>query len=207
MSNKVLCLYGAGGHGRVIASQALMSGWKEVVFADASLPVGTVIVGARVRFHSIEEVEADAVIISIGDNAVRRQRQQEFAGHNHQLATLVVEPSRCFIANIGPGTVVLAGAIVNDGARIGAGVIVNSGAIVEHDAEVGAFSHVAPGAVLGGGARLGEDCLLGTNATILPRVSVSDRVIIGAGSVVTRDIAEPGVYVGAPARLASPAGH
>jgi acetyltransferase-like isoleucine patch superfamily enzyme len=41
----------------------------------------------------------------------------------------------------------------------------------------------------------------------LPRVSVSNRVIIGAGSVVTRDITEPGVYVGAPARRVSPVGH
>jgi UDP-perosamine 4-acetyltransferase len=191
----------------VIATQALASGWTEIVYADAGVPIGTAIAGGQVRFHSIEEIEADAVIISIGDNAVRRQRQQESAKLNHNIATLVVEPGRCFSTRIGRGTVVLAGAIVNDGARIGDGVIVNSGAIVEHDAEVGAFSHVAPGAVLGGGARLGEDSLLGTNATILPRVSVSNRVIIGAGSVVTRDITEPGVYVGAPARLVSPVGH
>jgi hypothetical protein len=35
MSNEILCLYGAGGHGRVVASQALRSGWRDVVFTDA----------------------------------------------------------------------------------------------------------------------------------------------------------------------------
>jgi acetyltransferase-like isoleucine patch superfamily enzyme len=41
---------------------------------------------------------------------------------------------------------------------------------------------------------------VGTNATILP-VSICDQVVIGAGAVVTKDITEPGIYVGNPARL------
>jgi acetyltransferase-like isoleucine patch superfamily enzyme len=48
--------------------------------------------------------------------------------------------------------------------------------------------------------RIGNQVSIGTNATILP-VSICDRVVVGAGSVVTKDIQEPGVYVGNPARL------
>ncbi|RYD84853.1 MAG: N-acetyltransferase [Verrucomicrobiaceae bacterium] len=47
---------------------------------------------------------------------------------------------------------------------------------------------------------IGNKVSIGTNATILP-VSICDGVVIGAGSVVTRDITEPGVYAGNPARL------
>ncbi len=46
---------------------------------------------------------------------------------------------------------------------------------------------------------IGNRVSVGTNATILP-VNICDDVVIGAGSVVTRDISEPGVYVGNPAR-------
>jgi acetyltransferase-like isoleucine patch superfamily enzyme len=46
---------------------------------------------------------------------------------------------------------------------------------------------------------LGDRVSVGTNATVLP-VSVCSDVVIGAGSVVTRDIKEPGVYAGNPAR-------
>lgn len=46
---------------------------------------------------------------------------------------------------------------------------------------------------------LGDRVLVGTNATILP-VRVCDDVIIGAGSVVTKDINSPGFYAGNPAR-------
>lgn len=47
--------------------------------------------------------------------------------------------------------------------------------------------------------RIGNRVLIGSNATILP-VCVCDDVVIGAGSVVTRDITERGFYAGNPAR-------
>lgn len=47
---------------------------------------------------------------------------------------------------------------------------------------------------------IGDHVSIGSNATILP-VSVCDYVVIGAGSVVTKDVVVPGVYAGNPARL------
>jgi len=48
--------------------------------------------------------------------------------------------------------------------------------------------------------RLGNRVSVGTNATILP-VTICDEVVIGAGAVVTKDITQPGIYIGNPARL------
>ncbi len=48
--------------------------------------------------------------------------------------------------------------------------------------------------------KLGNRVSVGTNATILP-VTICDRVVIGAGTVVTKDITVPGIYAGNPARL------
>lgn len=47
---------------------------------------------------------------------------------------------------------------------------------------------------------IGDNVSIGSNATILP-VTVCSNVVIGAGSVVTRDIISPGIYVGNPAKL------
>lgn len=47
---------------------------------------------------------------------------------------------------------------------------------------------------------IGNNVSIGTNATILP-VKICDNVVIGAGAVVTKDVTEPGVYAGNPARL------
>ncbi|MEC7141996.1 MAG: acyltransferase [Candidatus Thermoplasmatota archaeon] len=46
---------------------------------------------------------------------------------------------------------------------------------------------------------IGNHVSIGTNATIMP-VNICDNVVIGAGSVVTKDITESGKYVGNPAR-------
>jgi len=51
--------------------------------------------------------------------------------------------------------------------------------------------------------KLGKGVSIGTNATILP-VTICDRVVIGAGAVVAKDITEPGIYAGNPARLRRP---
>ena len=48
--------------------------------------------------------------------------------------------------------------------------------------------------------KIGDRVSIGTNATLLP-VSICDDVVIGAGSVVTKNIAEPGIYAGNPAKL------
>ena len=47
--------------------------------------------------------------------------------------------------------------------------------------------------------RIGDRVSIGSNATVLP-VDVCDDVVIGAGAVVTKNIVEPGVYAGNPAR-------
>lgn len=82
--------------------------------------------------------------------------------------------------------------------------------------DIGADSVIAHGVVFindlfegGGPARgdktkwrstvIGNNVSIGSNATILP-VRICDGAVIGAGSVVTRDITEPGVYAGNPCR-------
>jgi acetyltransferase-like isoleucine patch superfamily enzyme len=61
----------------------------------------------------------------------------------------------------------------------------------------------AKGRELWRSTKIGNEVSIGTNATILP-VTICDRVVIGAGAVVTKDITVPGIYAGNPARLLRP---
>ena len=47
--------------------------------------------------------------------------------------------------------------------------------------------------------RIGDHVSIGSNATILP-ISICNNVVIGAGAVVTKDITQPGIYAGNPAK-------
>ena len=49
--------------------------------------------------------------------------------------------------------------------------------------------------------RIGKNVWIGSNSTILPGVSIGDNAVIGAGSVVTKDIPENMMAVGHPARV------
>ncbi len=53
---------------------------------------------------------------------------------------------------------------------------------------------------------IGEDCWIGGRAIILPGVKIGDRCIIGAGSVVTRDVPSDTTVIGNPARSVEPRG-
>jgi UDP-3-O-[3-hydroxymyristoyl] glucosamine N-acyltransferase len=58
-------------------------------------------------------------------------------------------------AQLGPGSVVLAGAVVNGNTSLHQGVLVNSGAVVDHSATCGAYSQLFANAAMAGGARHG----------------------------------------------------
>ena len=47
--------------------------------------------------------------------------------------------------------------------------------------------------------QIGNNVSIGSNATILP-ISICDHVVIGAGAVVTKNITEPGIFAGNPAK-------
>lgn len=49
--------------------------------------------------------------------------------------------------------------------------------------------------------RIGKRCFIGNNAIILPGITIGDEVVVGAGSVVTRDITSNCVVAGNPAKI------
>ena len=53
----------------------------------------------------------------------------------------------------------------------------------------------------GGSVTIGDDCWIGGNTTILPYVTIGRGCMIGAGSVVTRDVPEFSLAMGVPARV------
>lgn len=203
----VACLFGAGGHGRVVAAQLWRFHKTACLFADANRDLGTTVSGMAVVGQAIADVVQYPLLITIGDNGRRAALQREAEGLGARMMAIVMEPT-VYMAETapGPGSQVLAGALVNTGALIGRGVIINSRAVVEHDARVGDFCHLAPGSVIGGGVQFGEQVFLGTNATVLPGISVASGAVIGAGAVVTRDITRPGTYVGVPAKALASGG-
>ena len=201
-----LVLIGGGGHARVVAEVATAAGHEllgVLTPCEASPAEGLTRLGDD---RWIEHARAETGFhIAFGPRHDSNDREAAFS----RLAALrlampaLVSPAAQVsqLAEIGDGTLVVHGAIVNAGATLGVNVIVNSGAIVEHDCAVGRHSHVAPGAILAGSVQTGERCLIGAGAVILPGLTIADRTVIGAGAVVAKSIADPDTtWSGNPAR-------
>ena len=94
----------------------------------------------------------------------------------------------------------MAGAIVNTAAKIGKNVILNTGCIVEHHNQIGDHVHIAPGATFGGDVRILEGVFVGLGAKVLPQTTVGEWSIVGAGSVVTKNVSARTIVVGVPAK-------
>lgn len=105
---------------------------------------------------------------------------------------VICDPSAVLARNvqIGEGSFIGKGAVVNTNACIGKMCIINTGAIIEHDCKVEDFSHISVGSVLCGNVQIGKSVLVGANATVIQGVTVGNKCVIGAGTTVRKCVEE-----------------
>ncbi len=132
----------------------------------------------------------------------------------------IVEPSNVYGCQLGDDVFVGPFVEIQKDVSIGARSKVQSHAFICELVSIGEDCFISHGAMfvndlfrrggpargdktLWGSTKLGNRVSIGTNATILP-VRICDDVVIGSGAVVTRDITEPGIYAGNPARKIRP---
>lgn len=196
----------SGQHAAVVYEAAILSGLKVAGFATIEGAVPAPMLDCR-WIGSIESIAASEIsrgtqfVIACGSNELRRQQSEALLSQGASLQSVyhpaaIVSPS----AGIGPGSALLAGAIVGPRAALGCGVIINHAASVDHDCAVGDYSNISPGARFGGCVQAGPGVFVGLNAAVIQGLRLGENAIIGAGAVVTRNVAPGETVVGIPAR-------
>jgi sugar O-acyltransferase (sialic acid O-acetyltransferase NeuD family) len=204
-----ILIYGASGHGKVVADAARLAGHEVLGFVDDDPSKrGLRLLGLEVRAVGLDEIEALcrreglALAPGVGSNRARLEiceaawaRGLEIAGVVHPSAVLAAT------AALGRGVVVFAGVVVNPDSIVEDGVILNTACSVDHDNRIGRFAHLSPGVRLGGTVSVGEGTHVGIGASVRNNVTLGAWSIVGAGAAVVGDLPAGVVAFGVPARV------
>lgn len=203
ISNKKLLIIGASGHGKVVADIAIkMNKWQSIAFLDdesIKTSMGLEVIGKTLDdFRYKYEAE---FFVAIGNNATREKIQEKLEAKGFNLVSLI-HPSAIIgeDVEIGFGTAVMAGVIINSSCRIGNGCIINTSSCLDHDNIIGNYAHISPGVMTAGCVCIAKSTWLGIGSVVSNNVKICSNCIVGAGAVVVKDITEPGTYVGVPVR-------
>lgn len=138
--------------------------------------------------------------VTIGDPVIRK-KVAEKAEELGYLPYSIISPD--FVkreeVEIGAGSIFLSGVVFTNGQKIGRYAHIHEGVMCGHKVRVGDFGTLAPGAVIFGGCEIGEGAYIGGNATMLQFKKVGGWSVVGAGSVVLKNIPNYQVWVGNPA--------
>jgi sugar O-acyltransferase (sialic acid O-acetyltransferase NeuD family) len=192
-----LAIFGASGHGRVVADAAALGGWDEIVFFDdrAGTAQGTLagLLDGLAEFNG--------VIVGIGTNRFRRRATIELQARQAPLVN-VLHPSAVISARARLGIGVFAAplAVAGPDAEIGDGAILNTASSVDHDARIGPYAHIAPGTHLSGAVTVGSGAWIGIGSAVREGVVIGDWTMVGAGSVVVGNLPARCIAYGNPAR-------
>lgn len=200
-----LAILGASGHGKVVADTAQAAGWDDVVFFDDAWP-GLVTNGCWAVEGDTDALferlrEFDGIVVGIGNNHIRLAKTRELIAVGAPLATIVhphamVSPR----AQIGAGSVVFAGGVIQIDSRLGAACIINTNANLDHDCSVEDGVHICPGVSVAGLVCVGEASWIGIGASIKQQIKIGAGVTVGTSAAVVHHIPDGQTVVGVPAR-------
>jgi sugar O-acyltransferase (sialic acid O-acetyltransferase NeuD family) len=186
----------------MVISTALAAGFEVVrVFDDNPQRWGERILGVLIDgpiLKARDDVQTPA-IIAIGDGAVRR-RIAELLPLNW---TCVIHPFSYVdpSAELGEGTVIAAGAVVQPAAVVGRHSVINTSASIDHDCRLGDFVTTGPGVHLAGAVTVGDLALLGVGSCVKPGCCIGPATVIGAGAAVVNHLPGHVLAYGVPARV------
>jgi sugar O-acyltransferase (sialic acid O-acetyltransferase NeuD family) len=196
-----LWIVGAGGLGREVLDACLAAGHDVTGFLDDGR-AGDIVRGLAVRAPAdAEALPGAAYVIGIADPAVRSRLAALLDSRG--LRPMTVQHPTGTVAPetvVGDGCVLLANTYLSSSVTLGEHTQVQYSATIGHDAELGKFVTVYPGANVSGGVVLADGSSVGSNAVVLQGRSIGEGAFVGAGSVVTRDVASGVTVVGSPAR-------
>lgn len=207
--NKI-AIYGGGGFGRevkMLIDQINKNDRKYdfIGYFDDGVPKDKIIDGSKF-LGGINELNNYSdkllLVVSIADPKIKLKIIESINNFNISFPILI-HPS-CIIGDnfikIGEGSIICASNIITVNVEIGKHVILNLACTVGHDTIIGSYSSFMPAVNISGEVVIGDQVYCGTAVKIINQVKIGEGAIVGAGSLVHKDLPPHCTAVGLPAK-------
>jgi sugar O-acyltransferase (sialic acid O-acetyltransferase NeuD family) len=194
--DKIL-LIGAGGHARSCIdvleeeNQFEIAGLIEKGESISNESLGYPVIGTDDDLKVLRQQYKNA-LITVGQIKIPKIRIKLYQLLKELDFTLpVIVSSQAYVskhAQIGEGSIIMHGVIINANAKIGNNCIINNRALIEHDAIIGNHSHIATGAIVNGGVSVGSESFIGSGVVTKQYISIGNNCSVGAGVTLKSDV-------------------
>lgn len=137
-----------------------------------------------------------------GEGRSRQSIRKQMEANGADFATLVSpDVMTATPLNDSLNSIFLGACSISSAVTLGNDLLIQGFAVIGHDVGIGDGATISSHAFVGGNARIGAFCTIHPHAVILPRVSIGEGAIVGAGSVVIKDVAPYTTVFGSPAKV------
>jgi sugar O-acyltransferase (sialic acid O-acetyltransferase NeuD family) len=217
MSNRIQDIYivGAGGNGKEIADTIVAINEATLTFRlagfidDNKSIIGKMINGTKVVetiddfvvSYSKTSREKPMAIISVADPQTKAKLVQKLDGF--VTWTNIIHPNTHIAPNVTLGIGILIQSFVHiaSNTTVGSHVMINNHSSLGHDVTLCEYSSVMVNSILSGHVKVKRFGYLASSVTILPGITIGENSLIGAGTIVTKDIPSNVVAYGNPAKV------
>ncbi|MUU76955.1 NeuD/PglB/VioB family sugar acetyltransferase [Winogradskyella endarachnes] len=208
---KNILIYGASGHAKMIVDVIKKNNSHNIMgFIDTYKPLGYQlsnykVIGHREHLKQLSiDLNIEGIIIAIGDNFTRQKVSDNIRRilPNIQFET-VVHPTATLAGDIiiEEGSVIMAKAVINAGAKVGKFCIINTASTLGHDSVMADYSSLASGVTIAGTVKIGFCSAICLRSIIIQNVEIGNNTVIGAGSLVLQSIGDLKLAYGNPVKI------
>lgn len=174
--------------------------WNFLGYIDNCISDSAVIGNDEYLFNYSKQL---SVVVAIADTALRHRLVTLFRRNRMLKFPNLIDPSVIMSESvlIGEGNIICAGSILTVGIEIGNFCIINLDCTIGHGVVIEDFVTMNPSVNISGNVRLVEGVSMGTGSQVLQGQCIGTNTIIGAGSVVLKDIPNDCTAVGVPVKI------